>query len=82
MKLLLNLNKLFSSSKLSSVRCIQLENEYGCHNYHPLPVVVDSATGIYVKDCEGNSTSTQAKPTSTTSPPTPQLTRATSTPAS
>lgn len=53
MKLLLRLNNLFCSSKLSSARCMQLENEYGCHNYHPLPVVVDSASGIYVKDCEG-----------------------------
>jgi ornithine--oxo-acid transaminase len=32
-----------------------LEENYGCHNYHPLPVVVDSAQGIYVWDVEGNS---------------------------
>lgn len=53
MKLLHKVAKLFSSAKLSSKECIQLEHDYGCHNYHPLPVVVDSASGIYLKDCEG-----------------------------
>ena len=82
MKLLQKIVKLFSSSKMSSKECIQLEHEYGCHNYHPLPVVIDSASGIYVKDCEGNHSSTQARPTSTTSQPIRQLTRVTSIPAS
>lgn len=28
--------------------------EYGAHNYHPLPVVVSEAEGVWVKDPEGN----------------------------
>ena len=32
---------------------IQLENEFGCHNYHPLPVVISSGSGIYLTDVEG-----------------------------
>ena len=41
------------SSKLSSQQCIQLEEQYGCHNYAPLPVVVDHGQGVHVTDCEG-----------------------------
>ena len=32
---------------------MNLENEYGCHNYKPLPVVIDHAQGVYATDCEG-----------------------------
>jgi ornithine--oxo-acid transaminase len=32
---------------------IQLENEYGAHNYHPLDVVIDRAEGVWVYDVEG-----------------------------
>ncbi len=32
---------------------IDLENQYGAHNYHPLPVVLDRGEGIYVWDVEG-----------------------------
>ena len=32
---------------------IHLENEYGAHNYHPLPVVLEKGKGIYVWDVEG-----------------------------
>ncbi|KAH0580013.1 ornithine aminotransferase [Termitomyces sp. 'cryptogamus'] len=39
---------------LSSVDIIHLEHEYGAHNYHPLPVVFDSAKGAKVWDPEGN----------------------------
>lgn len=38
----------FSSSEL-----IALEDKYGAHNYHPLPVVLSKAKGIYVWDVEG-----------------------------
>ena len=31
-----------------------LENEYGAHNYHPLPVVLARGEGVYVWDVEGN----------------------------
>ncbi|NUY79389.1 ornithine--oxo-acid transaminase [Flavobacterium sp. MAH-1] len=30
-----------------------LENEYGAHNYHPLPVVLNKGEGVYVWDVEG-----------------------------
>ncbi|KAI0339125.1 ornithine aminotransferase [Trametopsis cervina] len=39
---------------LSSADVIQLEHEYGAHNYHPLPVVFESAKGAKVWDPEGN----------------------------
>ncbi|CAD8101298.1 unnamed protein product [Paramecium sonneborni] len=32
---------------------VELENQYGCHNYHPLPVVIAKGKGIYVWDQEG-----------------------------
>ena len=33
---------------------IQLENEYGAHNYHPLDVVIERGEGVWVYDTEGN----------------------------
>ncbi|MEZ4805002.1 MAG: ornithine--oxo-acid transaminase [Bacteroidia bacterium] len=32
---------------------IELESEYNAHNYHPLPVVIEKASGVYVWDVEG-----------------------------
>ena len=32
---------------------INLENKYGAHNYHPLPVVLSKGKGVYVWDVEG-----------------------------
>jgi ornithine--oxo-acid transaminase len=32
---------------------IDLENNYGAHNYHPLPVVLSKGQGIYVWDVDG-----------------------------
>mgnify|MGYP001597863585 FL=1 len=32
---------------------IDLENEYGAHNYHPLPVVLKEGKGVFVWDVEG-----------------------------
>ncbi len=32
---------------------ITLENKYGAHNYHPLPVVLNKGEGVYVWDVEG-----------------------------
>lgn len=37
----------------SSEDFIQQENQYGAHNYHPLPVVLDKGEGVYVWDVEG-----------------------------
>ncbi len=36
-----------------SQKAIDLENEYGAHNYHPLPVVLEKGEGVYVWDVEG-----------------------------
>tara|TARA_B100001287_G_scaffold39130_1_gene28308 strand:+ start:14825 stop:16027 length:1203 start_codon:yes stop_codon:yes gene_type:complete len=33
---------------------MNLENKYGAHNYHPLPVVLDKGEGVFVWDPEGN----------------------------
>ncbi|PCH43157.1 ornithine aminotransferase [Wolfiporia cocos MD-104 SS10] len=40
-------------AQISSAEAIRLEHEYGAHNYHPLPVVIDSARGAKVWDPEG-----------------------------
>lgn len=32
---------------------IELENEYGAHNYHPLDVVIERGEGVWVYDTEG-----------------------------
>lgn len=32
---------------------IQLEDKYGAHNYHPLPVVLEKGEGVWVWDVEG-----------------------------
>ncbi len=39
--------------KLTSQQAIDLENKYGAHNYHPLPVVLSKGEGVYVWDVEG-----------------------------
>ena len=33
---------------------IELEEQYGAHNYHPLDVVIERAEGVWVYDVEGN----------------------------
>ena len=38
----------------SSAEGIHLENKYGAHNYHPIPVVISRGEGVYVWDVEGN----------------------------
>ena len=38
----------------SSKYYINLEHEYGAHNYHPLPVVLARGEGVFVWDVEGN----------------------------
>ncbi|BDC98232.1 ornithine--oxo-acid transaminase [Persicobacter psychrovividus] len=41
------------SHQISSQAAMELENKYGCHNYHPLPVVLSRGEGVFVYDCEG-----------------------------
>jgi ornithine--oxo-acid transaminase len=42
------------TSLKSSTEGIHLENKYGAHNYHPIPVVISRGEGVYVWDVEGN----------------------------
>lgn len=39
---------------ISSKDAIQLEDKFGAHNYHPLPVVLERGEGVFVWDPEGN----------------------------
>ena len=39
--------------KLNAETIISLENKYGAHNYHPLPVVLSRGEGVYVWDVDG-----------------------------
>jgi len=41
-------------NKSLSQKYIDVENKFGAHNYHPLPVVLNRGEGIYVWDVEGN----------------------------
>lgn len=36
-----------------SEQFISLEDKYGAHNYHPIPVVIERGEGVYVWDVEG-----------------------------
>ena len=37
----------------SSKEAMELEDKYGAHNYHPLPVVLERGEGVYLWDVEG-----------------------------
>jgi ornithine--oxo-acid transaminase len=39
--------------RISSREAMALEDQYGAHNYHPLPVVLSKGEGVYVWDVEG-----------------------------
>ena len=39
--------------KSKSEYLMQLEERYGAHNYHPLPVVLEKGEGVYVWDVDG-----------------------------
>jgi ornithine--oxo-acid transaminase len=38
---------------MNSAKAISLEDKYGAHNYHPLPVVLSKGEGVFVWDVEG-----------------------------
>jgi len=40
-------------SKLSASELMELENKYGAHNYHPLPVVLERGEDVFVWDVDG-----------------------------
>jgi ornithine--oxo-acid transaminase len=39
---------------ISSREAIELEDKFGAHNYHPLPVVLKKGEGVFLWDVEGN----------------------------
>lgn len=39
--------------KNTSLELMELENKYGAHNYHPLPVVLEKGEGVFVWDVNG-----------------------------
>lgn len=41
------------TEKITSTLAIELEDKYGAHNYHPLPVVLSKGEGAKVWDAEG-----------------------------
>jgi ornithine--oxo-acid transaminase len=40
-------------NSISSKEAIELEHNYGAHNYHPLPVVLSKGEGVFLWDVEG-----------------------------
>ncbi|HYA24319.1 MAG TPA: ornithine--oxo-acid transaminase [Terriglobales bacterium] len=45
--------ELVTDPTTTSRELIDLENQYGAHNYHPLDVVIERAEGVWVYDVEG-----------------------------
>ncbi|XP_043277402.1 ornithine aminotransferase, mitochondrial isoform X2 [Venturia canescens] len=43
----------FSQRNLSSQEVFAREEKYGAHNYHPLPVAINRAEGVFMWDVEG-----------------------------
>jgi ornithine--oxo-acid transaminase len=43
-----------TSQQLSSHDLIALEEQYGAHNYHPLDVIIERASGAWVYDIDGH----------------------------
>jgi len=41
------------SISTAQLKSIELENRYGAHNYHPIPVVLERGLGVYVWDVDG-----------------------------
>jgi ornithine--oxo-acid transaminase len=49
----MNTDNIMTESITSSQEAIYLEERYGAHNYHPLPVVLCKGEGVFVWDLEG-----------------------------
>ena len=43
-----------SETKTKTQYFVELENDLGAHNYHPLDVVIEKAKGVWVYDVDGN----------------------------
>src|SRR5579864_7120565 len=46
-------NGLMTEERLHTRDFVELENQYGAHNYHPLDVVIERAEGVWVYDIDG-----------------------------
>src|ERR1700746_2822774 len=44
---------LMTEERLHTRDFVELENQYGAHNYHPLDVVIERAEGVWVYDIDG-----------------------------
>jgi ornithine--oxo-acid transaminase len=44
---------MMATQQKNSAYYIELENQYGAHNYHPIPVVLEKGEGFFVWDVEG-----------------------------
>ncbi len=42
------------TKKYTAAELIGLEEKYGAHNYHPLPVVLEKGEGVFVWDVDGS----------------------------
>lgn len=49
----MNSMETMTQNKISAQKAIELEDKYGAHNYHPLPVVLERGEGVYVWDVDG-----------------------------
>src|SRR5271157_298966 len=47
------LSELMTEAHLRTRDLIELENQFGAHNYHPLDVAIERAEGVWVYDVEG-----------------------------
>jgi ornithine--oxo-acid transaminase len=52
-EIILNFMDMLTDTLLSSQDLIQLEDQYGAHNYHPIPVVLKRGEGVHVWDIDG-----------------------------
>ena len=47
------MKKMTTAAVTKSEYLMELEEQHGAHNYHPLPVVLERGRGVYVWDVDG-----------------------------
>ena len=45
---IIKMNSTLNTRHVSSMEAMELEDRYGAHNYHPLPVVLSKGEGVYL----------------------------------
>lgn len=43
----------FKTVSSNAAKYLELEDQYGAHNYHPIPVVIEKGEGVYLYDVDG-----------------------------